>query len=75
MLKLLLLFLLVAAIWWWWKRRWQRPSIPMETPPAYRPMVRCAHCGLHFPASQAVRDAAGDSYCCKEHRALGRNPS
>lgn len=30
-------------------------------------IVPCAHCGVHFPASEAVsRD--GRLYCCPEHR-------
>ncbi len=30
------------------------------------PMARCAHCGLHFPASEAVR-ADGLDYCSPAH--------
>ena len=29
-------------------------------------MARCAHCGLHFPASEAVR-ADGLDYCSPAH--------
>jgi len=29
-------------------------------------MVRCAHCGLHLPATDAVITPQG-SYCSKEH--------
>ena len=37
-------------------------------------MVRCAHCGLHVPASEAV--AAGDRcYCCEAHRAADARPN
>ncbi len=32
-------------------------------------MVRCAHCGLHVPANEAIR--SGDrTYCSEEHRRL-----
>ena len=31
-------------------------------------MVRCAHCGLHVPAGEAVA-AGGRWYCCEAHRA------
>jgi uncharacterized protein len=32
-------------------------------------MVRCAHCGLHVPANEAIR--SGDrAYCSEEHRRL-----
>jgi len=36
------------------------------------PTVRCAHCGLFVPKTQAL--AAGDyHYCCEEHRRAGRS--
>ncbi|MEN3274328.1 MAG: uncharacterized protein V7631_118 [Massilia sp.] len=31
-------------------------------------MTSCAHCGLHFPASEAVR-VAGHDYCSPAHAA------
>lgn len=33
-------------------------------------MVQCAHCGIHFPASEAVTHASGAHYCSEEHRRL-----
>ncbi|MEA5097233.1 MAG: PP0621 family protein [Burkholderiaceae bacterium] len=30
-------------------------------------MVRCAHCGVYVPVSEAVKDR-GAEYCCEEHR-------
>lgn len=30
-------------------------------------MVSCAHCGVHFPASEAVDDGKGRSFCTNEH--------
>lgn len=33
-------------------------------------MVQCAHCGIHFPASESVVDAAGVVFCSPEHRRL-----
>jgi len=32
-------------------------------------MVQCAHCGVHFPASEALVQA-GLSFCSEEHRRL-----
>lgn len=32
-------------------------------------MVQCAHCGVHFPASEALSQA-GMSFCSEEHRHL-----
>ncbi|MBV8624313.1 MAG: hypothetical protein JO174_12585 [Herbaspirillum sp.] len=31
-------------------------------------MVQCAHCGIHFPVSEAVVHASGAYYCSEEHR-------
>lgn len=33
-------------------------------------MVQCAHCGIHFPASEAVSNRAGTIFCSTEHRDL-----
>jgi uncharacterized protein len=33
-------------------------------------LVRCAHCGVHLPRSEA-RQAAGRLYCSEEHARLG----
>ncbi|GAC1332012.1 MAG: hypothetical protein NVSMB28_28790 [Collimonas sp.] len=33
-------------------------------------MVACAHCGMHFPASEALADASGTVFCSAEHRRL-----
>jgi uncharacterized protein len=35
-------------------------------------MVRCAHCGIHIPASEALGDPAGAVFCSEEHRLLHR---
>ncbi len=42
-----------------------RPAAPPEAPAA-EAMACCAHCGLHFPASEAVR-ADGLDYCSPAH--------
>ncbi len=31
-------------------------------------MVRCAHCGIHIPASESVADSSGALFCGDEHR-------
>lgn len=33
-------------------------------------MVQCAHCNIHFPASEAVTDAGGKVFCSVEHLRL-----
>jgi uncharacterized protein len=48
-------------------------SMPAATPgkPAVsgEPMCRCQYCGLHIPASEAVRNAEA-AFCSEEHRRL-----
>jgi uncharacterized protein len=34
-------------------------------------MLRCAHCGLHLPESEALRGADGRDYCGPAHLAAG----
>lgn len=34
-------------------------------------MIACAHCGVHLPGDDAVRDSAGRGYCGDEHRRAG----
>lgn len=33
-----------------------------------QPMVSCAVCGLHLPATDALAGPDGRQYCCAEHR-------
>lgn len=44
-------------------------------PPGPVPMVQCTHCGVHLPASDALSDAAGRSYCGEPHRLAGPRKS
>lgn len=43
-------------------------SAPREQTP--EAMVSCSHCGLHVPASEALRSVSGALYCSNEHRKL-----
>ena len=73
----LLLWAIIAFVAWWLLR--PRRKVSAAPPPAAargpaiappEAMVDCAACGLHFPASEAVRD--GDRvYCCAAHRDAG----
>jgi uncharacterized protein len=80
MIKYLLLALVV--IWLLYspaiRRRVQvrRPVAPANRPPQPstdqpEPMVRCAHCGVHLPAKDALTDAQGQTYCNQAHRQAG----
>ncbi|VTU15876.1 PP0621 family protein [Variovorax sp. RA8] len=74
---LLVLAIILVAVWLWRKAR--REELQSRTPPPPPPpaprsigppqaMLRCAHCGLHLPASDAVRGADGTAYCSAAHR-------
>ncbi len=44
----------------------QQPQRPQEPVREIESMTQCAHCGLHFPASEAVH-ADGHDYCSPGH--------
>jgi uncharacterized protein len=77
MSRILFWFLIAALVWWLLKSRTRPPAPPGPGPRApgsegeAEAMVDCARCGLHMPASEALRDAQGRAYCCAEHRAAG----
>jgi uncharacterized protein len=81
---LLLLLVVIGAVAWLAIGRRKPPasgSRPDDAPPpkpAARPgpatpqtMVACAHCGVHLPAADALRDAEGRVYCSDAHRRAG----
>ena len=79
MIARLLLWVVLGFVAWWLLR--PRRAAPPPAPRADAPgraaagaapeaMVDCACCGLHFPASEAVRDGAR-VYCCSAHRDAG----
>ncbi|NDZ14741.1 hypothetical protein C7T35_05505 [Variovorax sp. WS11] len=74
---LLVLAVILVAVWLWRKAR--REELQSRTPPPSPPpapgaiappqaMLRCAHCGLHLPAADAVRGTDGAAYCSTAHR-------
>jgi uncharacterized protein len=72
----LLLWAIIGFVAWWLlrpRRKVPQPQGPAATGGPVAPpeaMVDCAACGLHFPASEAVRDGAR-VYCCTAHRDAG----
>ncbi|WP_066701977.1 PP0621 family protein [Curvibacter delicatus] len=65
---LLLLVVVVAAVWLWRSGRLaDAASKQKPSPPPPQDMVRCAHCGVHFPQADAFAGRNG-LYCCVEHR-------
>jgi uncharacterized protein len=75
----LLIFILVLVAIWWIRRivsrsddspRGDKEGVRRPGTDSAERMVGCAHCGLHVPESESVRD--GDTYyCSEEHRRLG----
>jgi len=68
----LLLWLVLGFVAWWMLRPRKAARPPASAPAHAAPeaMVDCAHCGLHFPASEAVRDGTR-LFCCRAHRDAG----
>jgi uncharacterized protein len=71
-MKLLLVFVVVLfGIWLW--RQGRLSERAAKAPPRKRPvalpseMVRCAVCGLHLPASEALTTGQ-KSFCSPEHQ-------
>jgi uncharacterized protein len=80
-----LLWLLIGFAVYLLIRKWQRerelasrqaeqarqvPRRPGAAPATGR-MVRCAHCGLHLPESEAVRGSDAHDYCSPDHLSAG----
>ncbi|MCA1857975.1 hypothetical protein LE190_18885 [Massilia oculi] len=73
---ILLVGLVVLAVRAKLKALGARRQPPVQPPPrseapaaAIENMAQCAHCGLHFPASEAVH-ADGHDYCSPGHARL-----
>jgi uncharacterized protein len=70
---LLFLAIVLLLVWLWRSGRRETPSNDEENRPAPptdpQEMVRCAHCGVHLPRSDAMVGRIG-LYCSSEHRQL-----
>ncbi|CAM5539078.1 MULTISPECIES: PP0621 family protein [Pseudomonas] len=64
LIRLLFWIALIAAAFWLWRRMTRKPKRSPE--PSAQPMVRCAHCGVHLPRSQAVQGKER-WYCSQAH--------
>ena len=55
------------------RRDGSAPPVPPRKGGAEVPaaMIACAHCGVHLPGDDAIRDGDGHSYCGDEHRRAG----
>lgn len=75
-MKFLLWAAIIVGVIWVLRNKKKTPRT--ESPASTRqsadgePMFTCAHCGIHFPASEAVTDPGGIVFCgdrhCLQHR-------
>jgi uncharacterized protein len=74
MAKFLLFVAVLAAIVMLMRasNRRRKPPPPASKPQA-EPMAQCAHCGIHFPRTEAL-SVGGRDYCSEDHRRLGSRP-
>jgi uncharacterized protein len=71
-IRFLILAAAVALLLWLVFGRSRRARRPPAPPPSARSesMVVCAHCGIHLPASEALR-LGEQAYCSAAHRDAG----
>ena len=71
-MKYLGLLMLAAVAWWLWGRNRRETPHHSVTPPRPAPaaredMVRCAHCGVYLPQTEAL-PGRGGVFCDAAHR-------
>jgi uncharacterized protein len=73
LIKILLLIAIVfviLALLRAYKRSLTQPHASADPQPVEN-MVKCAHCGVNLPRSEAIY-SAGELYCSAEHQQLGK---
>ncbi|MFC0709846.1 PP0621 family protein [Azorhizophilus paspali] len=70
--RLLFWILVIIAVIWLWRRltRPAAPPVDKSGPDAPKPMVRCAHCGIHLPREEALAEGSR-WYCSQAHLTQG----
>ena len=78
-MKYLIVVAVLAVAFWLWRNNrqnakvQQKKSAPVQTKPPPvgppQPMLQCAACGVHLPATDAVVGRRG-SYCTAAHLSL-----
>lgn len=71
-MKFLLLFFIFMVIAFQWRQARKpkvRKAARKSTPASAMDMPACAHCGIHFPATEAVTGRDG-VYCSLAHRQI-----
>lgn len=74
MKALLILAAVLVGVWLWRNRRGADATgqSAKGTQPVLQDMVRCRHCGMHIPGSEAIAGQQG-SYCSAEHLRLSES--
>lgn len=75
-MKLLLWAVIAAVVVMWLLRKNKQEAPAARTAGQQRDgqgqqterMVRCDHCGVHIPVSEALSDASGAQFCSEDHR-------
>lgn len=73
MIKILLLIAIGFVVWGVF-RAYQRSldrAAPTAPEKAAEDMVKCAHCGVNLPRSEAIY-SGGEFYCTPEHQQRGK---
>ncbi|APZ43955.1 PP0621 family protein [Acidihalobacter ferrooxydans] len=65
----LLLLIAIAAVGYYLYRSLRRPKAPPPRQVHAEDAVRCEYCGVHLPASEAIR-VGTHPYCSEAHRKL-----
>ncbi|OZA26166.1 MAG: hypothetical protein B7X93_10320 [Hydrogenophilales bacterium 17-61-9] len=74
MIKILLL-IVIGFVVWGLIRAYQRSlsdSSAASSQKAVETMVKCAHCAVNLPRSEAIY-SGGEFYCTPEHQKLGKS--
>lgn len=74
MMKFLLLIAVVGIALWFLRSKSRGrgdASGQRKNPGGAQPMLACAHCGVHLPLADAVKDADDRPYCSEAHRLAG----
>lgn len=71
MAKILLLILIVWVVYTLIKRYQRSLNVPQPGPKPAEDMVKCAHCAVNLPRSEALL-TKGEFFCTPEHLQLGR---
>lgn len=74
-MNLIRLAIIGLVVWLLYRMFYRLFSKPTEVEQEKRPnlsrdMVKCAHCGIHIPADEAL-EQDGRYYCSPEHRDAG----